>query len=91
MNRIFRPVDPPERSYSPSWKQWRGLLYVEGRRSLVTVAGLLRSRSFRLVMLLVGLLVQMVLIVLAWELVQVCADVAEMWVAMARKYLELTS
>lgn len=40
---------------------------------------------------LVGLVVQMVLVVLTWELVQVATDIAEMWVALARKYLELTS
>lgn len=69
---------------------WRGLLYVEGRRLLVTVAGLFSSRLLRLVLGFVGLVVQLVLVVLTWELVQVCADVAEMWLALARKHLELT-
>jgi len=39
---------------------------------------------------LLGALVQMVLLVLAWRLVQVVADVSELWLALARKHLELT-
>jgi len=39
---------------------------------------------------IVGFVVQMVLVVLMWELVDICTQVAEMWVALARKHLELT-
>lgn len=86
-----RRAATPDAPYSPSWRQWRGLLYVEGRRLLVTVAGLFRSRVLRYLLWWMGLVVQVVLLVLAWELVQVVADVAELWLALARKHLELTT
>lgn len=61
-----------------------------GRQLLVTAAALLRSRVLVYLLWLVGLLVQVVLVVLSWELVHVCVDVAEMWIALARKQFELT-
>jgi hypothetical protein len=91
MKQLRNVADPPERPISPSWKQWRGLLYVEGQRSLVGVAGLLRSRVLRYLLGFLGLVIQMVLLTLTWELVGVVADVSELWLALARKHLELTN
>lgn len=90
MRHKIRPADPAGAPISPSWRQWRGLLYVEAARVLLRLGRLLRSRVLRYLLGAVGLVVQMVLLVLTWELIQVCADVAEMWLALARKHLELT-
>jgi hypothetical protein len=89
MTRIYRPAEPPTPPSPPVWRQWKGLLTVEVARALLTSGRLLRSRALRYLLGLVGLVVQLVLVVLTWELVQVCASVAEMWVALARKYLEV--
>jgi len=64
---------------SPSWSA--GLL-----RTLV----LFPHTWVKYAVWIVGLLVQVVLLVLAWYLVQVVADIAELWLALARKHLELT-
>lgn len=87
--RIYRPATPRSGPYSPSWRQWRGLLVVEGRRLLLTIAGLfIRAGAGRL-LLLAGFLVQSVLVWLLWQLVDLSISLMEVWAELARKHLEL--
>jgi len=41
-------------------------------------------------MLLVGLLVQVVLTVMMWQLVDLCVSLMEVWLELAQKHLEIT-
>lgn len=61
-----------------------------GGRAVLRYLAVLSHPWVKYLLGLVGLVVQMVLVVLTWELVQVCASIAEMWVALARKYLEIS-
>lgn len=57
------------------------------------VAGVLvRLRRFpwRVLLLLMGFLVQVVLTYMMWQLVDLCLALMEVWVELARKHLELT-
>lgn len=94
MMHLFRPVDRPERSYSPSWKQWRGLLAVEAQRLLARVAALF-SWAYRrgyvgAVLMLVGLVVQGALVLLAGYLIDLSISLMDLWAELARKHLEIT-
>jgi hypothetical protein len=56
------------------------------------VAGLFRALGrlpWRLLLLLVGLLVQVVLTVLVWQLVDLSVSLMEVWAELARKHLEI--
>ena len=94
MTHLFRPADAPDAPYSPSWRQWRGLLAVEGRRLLVTIAGLFRSRLARAVsvhvLLWIGLLCQAVALFALAYMVDLSLSLMELWAELARKHLELT-
>lgn len=48
------------------------------------------SRYWRLLLLLVGFLVQVVLTVLMWQLVELCILLMEVWAELARKHLEIS-
>jgi hypothetical protein len=50
----------------------------------------LTSAHWRLVLLLVGFLVQVVLTVMVWQLVELCIALMEVWLDLARKHLEIT-
>lgn len=88
--RIFRP-DTPDAPISPSWRQWRGLVYTETARSLAWAGRFLSSRTLKCLLWWVGFVVQVVLLVLTWACVEVVADVAELWLALARKHVAITS
>lgn len=91
---LFRPAEPSSVDLSPSWKAWRGLLYVAAARVLNCLARLCRSpRVRRLCILLgalVGLVVQAGLILTAAYLVDLSLSLMELWADLARKHLELT-
>lgn len=94
MTRLFRPVDAPDAPFSPSWRQWRGLLAVEARRVLAYLARLSLSVLGRAtvgrVLLLVGLVLQGALVLLAGYLIDLSISLMELWAELARKHLELT-
>lgn len=50
----------------------------------------LAASYWRVLLLLVGILVQVVLTVLMWQLVDLCIALMEVWAELARKHLELT-
>jgi hypothetical protein len=91
---LFRPADPPESDLSPSWKAWRGLLFVAAAQVLNCLARLCQSpRTRRLCILLGvfgGLVVQMGLVLTAAYLVDLSLSLMELWADLARKHLELT-
>jgi hypothetical protein len=94
MTHLFRPADPTPDAYSPSWKRWRGLLYVAGRLLVLRVAGLFHPQRRRAVaaylLLVLGLVVQMVLLLVAAYLCDLALSLMELWAALARKHLEIT-
>lgn len=94
MTHLFRPADTPDAPVSPSWKQWRGLLYVILGRWLAPVVKTVRSERLRAVLgpllLLLGLVVQLVLVCLAGYLVDLSISLIELWAELARKHLEIT-
>lgn len=79
---------------SPSWKSWRGLLYVVARLVLARSAGLFRSprvaRAAAYLVLLVGLVVQAVLVLTVAYLVDLSVSLMDLWADLARKHLEIT-
>jgi hypothetical protein len=91
---LFRPADPPDGYLSPSWRAWRGLLYVAAGRVLNCLARLCQSHRFRVLAaylaLLVGLVVQGALILTAAYLVDLSVSLMELWADLARKHLEIT-
>lgn len=62
---------------------------MEGRRLLLTVAGLFHARVWPAVLVFVGLVVQVVLVCLLWQLVDLSISLMEVWAELARKHLEL--
>lgn len=94
MTHLFRPADPDHVPYSPSWKAWRGLLYVTLGRWLAPAVKVIGSKHLRAVLgavlFWVGLLLQLVLLGLAGALVDLSIDLAELWAELARKHLEIT-
>lgn len=50
----------------------------------------LAAKYWRVLMLLVGILVQVVLTVLMWQLVDLSISLFEVWAELARKHLEIT-
>lgn len=94
MAHLFRPADPDPAHLSPSWKAWRGLLYVALNHWLAPVAKVARSQRLRAVLgpllLALGLLVQMGLVLLAGYLVDLSISLMDLWAELARKHMELT-
>jgi len=94
MTHLFRPAEPTDGSLSPSWKTWRGLLYVAARVALVRLRGLFSSQHGRSLLaylvLVLGLVVQVVLILTAAYLVDLAVSLMELWADLARKHLEIT-
>ncbi len=92
--RLFRPATPRSCPDSPSWKQWRGLLYVTVCRRLAPVVGLLSHPHVRLILLRVllgvGMVSQVGLLLLAGYLIDLSVSLMELWAELARKHLELT-
>jgi hypothetical protein len=91
---LFRPADPPPGYLSPSWRAWRGLLYVALGR-LLNWAAQLRHRppvrvALHTALLVVGLVVQLVLLLTVAYLVDLAVSLMELWAELARKHLELT-
>ena len=48
------------------------------------------SRYWRLVLVLLGLVVELVLMFMVWQLVELCISLMEVWAELARKHLEIT-
>lgn len=90
MTRSQRQAVPASPPPPPWWKSWRGLLYAEAARTLAWCGRLLASHELRLVFVAVGLVVQTVLVMLTYELVDICIQIAELWLELARKHLEIT-
>lgn len=94
MTHLFRPADTPDAPYSPSWKRWRGLLYVELNRWLAPLARWIGSGRARAVagpfLLCLALLVQVVLVLVVGYLIDLSISLMDLWVELARKHMELT-
>lgn len=94
MTHLFRPADPTPAPLSPSWRAWRGLLYVVVNRWLALLLRLIGSQLLRRwlgpFLLWVGLVVQLVLVCLAGYLVDLSISLVELWAELARKHLEIT-
>lgn len=91
---LFRPADPPDGYLSPSWRAWRGLLYVLGGRLLNWAAALARQprvrRTLHTCLIVLGLAVQGMMLLTAAYLVDLSLSLMELWADLARKHLELT-
>lgn len=91
---LFRPVEPVDGPRSPSWRAWRGLLYVAVRQLLARLADLgHRPRVRRIlhtVLICLGLVVQGLLLLTAAYLIDLALSLMELWALLARKHLELT-
>lgn len=91
---LFRPADPPDGNLSPSWKAWRGLLYVAAAQFLARAGRLCRShpvrRALHTALILVGLVVQLVLLLTVAYLCDLALALMELWAELARKHLEIT-
>lgn len=94
MAHLFRPADPNDGSLSPSWKAWRGLLYVALNHWLAPVVKAARSQrllsALGPLLLVLGLVGQVVLLCLAGYLVDLGISLMELWAELARKHMELT-
>lgn len=94
MAHLFRPVDPGETDLSPSWKAWRGLLYVALWRVIALIRQLATSPTARTaaggLLLLLGLVVQGVLLLVVAYLCDLSISLMELWADLARKHLEIT-
>lgn len=94
MTHLFRPAEPSDGSLSPSWKAWRGLLYVAARVALARLRGLFSSQHGRRLVaylaLVLGLVVQVVMVLTAAYLVDLSISLMELWAELARKHLEIT-
>lgn len=94
MAHLFRPADPHPAHLSPSWKAWRGLLYVAARRWLAPAARLAFNPGVRktagALLLLLGLVVQVVFMFITAYLVDLSISLMDLWADLARKHLELT-
>lgn len=91
---LFRPADPPDGYLSPSWRAWRGLLYVAAGRVLNCLARLARQprvrRTLHACLIVLGLAVQALMLLTAAYLVDLSLSLMELWADLARKHLELT-
>jgi hypothetical protein len=94
MRHLFRAVDTPADAVPPTWKQWRGLLYVVAGALQRGVRRPFSSPAIRAgiswVLLLVGLVMQAVLLLVAGYLIDLGISLMELWAELARKHLELT-
>jgi hypothetical protein len=72
----------------------RGHLFVAAGTYLRRGAGLLSSLLARAIvmriLLLVGIAVQLLLLWLVGQMVDLCIDLADLWLALAKKHLEIT-
>ncbi len=88
--RLFRPAIPRSCPYSPSWKQWRGLVYVTVNRWLAPVVdSWSRLHVWKIllrVLLGVGMVGQVVLLLLSAYLVDLSVSLMELWAELARKH-----
>ena len=79
---------------SPSWKPWRGLLYVFLARALRALGRVWRSqhgrRAVHTSVVLLGLVTQAVMLLVAAYLCDLALSLMELWADLARKHLELT-
>lgn len=95
MTHPFRPVEAPERPFSPSWSIGRLLPAVARAGHLRAVAGLfrllVRAVTVGRVLLVVGVLVQVVLLLSACYVIDLAVSLMELWAELARKHLELTT
>ena len=91
---LFRPADPPDGYLSPSWRAWRGLVYVAAGRLLNWAASLLHKQPVRQALhtclIVLALVVQGMLLLTAAYLVDLALSLMELWADLARKHLELT-
>jgi hypothetical protein len=94
MMHLFRATDPQETVRTPMLAVWRGLLFVAAGAYLRRGAGLFSSLLGRAIvmriLLLVGILVQLLLLWLVGQMVDLCIDLADLWLALAKKHLEIT-
>jgi len=94
MRYLFRSGVTPADAVPPTWKQWRGLLYVAAGSLLARVSRLFLSAGVRAglmrLLLLLGLLMQVVLLLVASYLIDLGISLMELWAELARKHLELT-
>lgn len=76
------------------WKAWRGLLYVVGGQLLARAGHLWNShhsqKLLHTALAVVGLVVQMVLLLVAAYMVDLCISLMELWADLAQKHLEIT-
>jgi hypothetical protein len=91
---LFRPADPPDGYLSPSWRAWRGLLYVAGGRLLNWAAAFASQprvrRTLHACLIVLGLAVQGMMLLTAAYLIDLAVSLMELWTELARKHLELT-
>jgi hypothetical protein len=85
-NRTGRAGRPESLTTSARWIA-KGRLLVPH-----AVAGLLRAQAFRywqVVLVIAGLVVQAVLTMLMWQLIDLSVSLMEVWAELARKHLEI--
>lgn len=94
MGRHYREVTSNQDPHPPVWRQWRGLLLVESGRFLAaTVRTLLSPRGRAIILWTLwafGVAVQTVLWVLLQQVIDISIDLANLWLELARKHLEIT-
>lgn len=67
-----------------------GLRLPGGRTAVALVVSVLRSPWTRVVVLILLTMFQMVLLWLLGQMVDLCISIAELWLELARKHLEIT-
>lgn len=94
MVHLFRPQDPAIRPTPPVGTWWPGLWAKAGLHALASVwARTLRGRGRSCILTalaLLGLVVEVVLVLLAFYLVDLSISLMELWAELARKHLEIT-
>jgi hypothetical protein len=91
---LFRPAEAPPSYSSPSWKAWRGLLYVAAGRLMSWAGRHSRRPQVRMALhtclIILGLVVQGLLLLTAAYLIDLALALMELWAELARKHLEIT-
>lgn len=91
---LYRPADPPTSDSSPSWRAWRGLLYVAAGQLLTRLAQVGRRPRVRVALhtavIVLGLAVQAMMLLTAAYLIDLAVSLMELWADLARKHLEIT-
>lgn len=94
MSHLFRPADPGDGRPSPSWKSYRGLLYVAAWRTCAWSATLSRQpqvrRALQTCLIVLGLVVQGALLLTAAYLIDLAISLMELWAELARQHLRIT-